>query len=167
MKIEVQHHCSDFNSYRAARVKSLFNAEKGCDWEKTVELPIENREWQIGLIVGPSGSGKTSIGNKIFKQPIYDLYSGWDKDKPIVDCIAPDGDFNTVTGMLSAVGLGDVPAWLRPFHVLSNGEKFRAGLARLACERPEHAVVDEFTSHSQRHGDVGTGRSCFSPATMI
>lgn len=48
--------------------------------------------------------------------------------------------------MLSAVGLGDVPAWLRPFNVLSNGEKFRAGLARLACERPEHAVVDEFTS---------------------
>lgn len=58
MRIEVQHHCSDFNSYRAARVKSLFNAEKGCDWEKTVELPIENRVWQIGLIVGPSGSGK-------------------------------------------------------------------------------------------------------------
>ena len=24
MRIEVQHHCSDFNSYRAARVKSLF-----------------------------------------------------------------------------------------------------------------------------------------------
>ena len=44
MKIEVQHHCSDFNSYRAARVKSLFNAEKGCDWEKTIELPIEDRE---------------------------------------------------------------------------------------------------------------------------
>lgn len=58
MKIEVQHHCSDFNSYRAARVKSLFNAEKGCDWEKTIELPIEDREWQIGLVVGPSGSGK-------------------------------------------------------------------------------------------------------------
>lgn len=82
----------------------------------------------------------------IFNEPIYDLYSGWDKDKPIIDCIAPDGDFNKVTGMLSAVGLGDVPAWLRPFQVLSNGEKFRAGLARLACERPEHAVVDEFTS---------------------
>jgi GNAT superfamily N-acetyltransferase len=147
MKIEVSHHCSDFNSYRAARVKSLFNAEKGCDWEKTVELPIEGKEWQIGLIVGPSGSGKTSIGNRIFEdEPIYDLYSGWDSNKPIVDCIDPEGDFNIVTGMLSAVGLGDVPAWLRPFNVLSNGEKFRAGLARLACERPEHAVVDEFTS---------------------
>ena len=103
-------------------------------------------EWKIGLIVGPSGSGKTSIGSRIFRKPIYDLYADWDKSKPIVDCIAPNGDFNAVTGALSAVGLGDVPAWLRPFHVLSNGEKFRAGLARLVCERPEHAVVDEFTS---------------------
>jgi hypothetical protein len=31
MKIEINHRCSDFNSYRAARVKSLFNAESGCD----------------------------------------------------------------------------------------------------------------------------------------
>lgn len=147
MKIEVNHRCSDFNSYRAARVKSLFNAENGCDWHTVAELPIENKPWQIGLIVGPSGSGKTSIGSRIFPDaPIYDLYSGWREDAPIVDCIAPDGDFNTVTAMLSAVGLGDVPAWLRPFNVLSNGEKFRVGLARLACERPEHAVVDEFTS---------------------
>ena len=44
------------------------------------------------------------------------------------------------------MGLGDVPAWLRPFKVLSNGEQFRAGLARLICEKPEKAVVDEFTS---------------------
>nr|WP_279071106.1 hypothetical protein [Alistipes timonensis] len=29
---------------------------------------------------------------------------------------------------------------------MSNGEKFRAGLARLVCERLERAVVDEFTS---------------------
>ena len=71
MRIEVQHHCSDFDSYRAARVKSLFNAEKGCDWEKVVELPIEDKEWQIGLIVGPSGSGKTSIGSMIFNEPTF------------------------------------------------------------------------------------------------
>lgn len=147
MIVKIEHKCSDFNSYRAARVKSLFNVENGCDWQTTAELPIEDKEWQIGLIVRPSGSGKTSIGSRIFKKaPIYDLYAGWDNDKPIVDCIIPDGDFNQVTGMLSAVGLGDVPAWLRPFNVLSNGEKFRAGLARLACERPNYAVVDEFTS---------------------
>jgi ABC-type ATPase with predicted acetyltransferase domain len=39
-----------------------------------------------------------------------------------------------------------VPAWLRPYPVLSNGERFRAGLARLVCEQPGEAVVDEFTS---------------------
>lgn len=49
-------------------------------------------------------------------------------------------------GALSAVGLGSVPAWLRPFAVLSNGERFRAGLARLCINRPATAVVDEFTS---------------------
>lgn len=146
MKIEIKHRCSDFDSYRSARVKSLFNAENAYNWEKVVDLPIEEKEWKIGLVVGASGSGKTSIGNRIFSEPIHDLYADWDNTKPIVDCIAPSGDFNTVTGALSAVGLGDVPAWLRPFNVLSNGEKFRAGLARLVCERPDHVVIDEFTS---------------------
>lgn len=142
----MDHRCSDFDSYRAARVKSLFNAESGCNWRHVAELPIEEMNWKIGLIVGPSGSGKTSLGNLIFNQPVYDIYSGWDNSKPIVDAIAPEGDFNQVTGALSAVGLGDVPAWLRPFNVLSNGEKFRAGLARLVCERPDRVVIDEFTS---------------------
>ncbi|MCL1922173.1 MAG: ABC transporter ATP-binding protein, partial [Kiritimatiellaeota bacterium] len=75
-----------------------------------------------------------------------DIHAGWPGRKPIIDCIAPGGDFNAVTGALAAVGLGDVPAWLRPFRRLSNGERFRAGLARLVAEAPPFAVVDEFTS---------------------
>jgi ABC-type lipoprotein export system ATPase subunit len=63
MIIEIKNRCSDYSSYRAARVKSLFNAESGCNWEHTAEIPIEEMEWKIGLIVGPSGSGKTSIGS--------------------------------------------------------------------------------------------------------
>lgn len=50
MKIEVNHHCSDFNSYRAARVKSLFNAENGCDWSHTAELPIENMDCEQEIV---------------------------------------------------------------------------------------------------------------------
>lgn len=146
MRIEIRHSCDNFDSYRANRVKSLFNADNGHEWGHVADIPIEGMDWKIGLIVGPSGSGKSSLGNRIFDGCVHDLYAGWDADKPIVDCIAPDGDFNTVTAALSAVGLGDVPAWLRPFHVLSNGEKFRAGLARLAVDRPDKAVVDEFTS---------------------
>ncbi|HHT23181.1 MAG TPA: ABC transporter ATP-binding protein [Bacteroidales bacterium] len=144
MKIEIKHETKNFDSFRANKVKSLFNPEHG-NWEHVADLPIENNDWKIGLIVGPSGSGKTSIGNRIFGR-IHDLYADWDSDKAIVDCIAPEKTLNEVTAALSAVGLGDVPAWLRPFNVLSNGEKFRAGLARLVVERPDKVVVDEFTS---------------------
>ena len=145
-RIEVHNRVSDFNSYRAARVKSLFNAESGCNFDLEVDADLDF-DWGIGVVVGPSGSGKTSIGRVIFgEDKIHDYRVGWDRDKPIVDCIAPGGDFNEVTGMLASVGLGDVPAWLRPFHVLSNGEQFRAGLARVVCERPAEIVIDEFTS---------------------
>ncbi|MDR0905778.1 MAG: hypothetical protein LBN00_06355 [Oscillospiraceae bacterium] len=145
-KIAVHNRTSDFDSYRAARVKSLFNAESGCNFDLEAELDLTG-DWQIGVVVGPSGSGKSSIGKVIFGENlIHDYTQGWAADSPIIDEIAPDGDFNEVTGALANVGLGDVPAWLRPFRVLSNGEQFRAGLARLICTRPERVVVDEFTS---------------------
>ncbi len=145
--IEVHNRVSDFDSYRAARVKSLFNAENGCNFDLSVEADLEG-DWQIGVVVGPSGSGKTSIGKVIFdgENLIHDYSKGWAHDKPIVDCIAPQGDFNEVTGSLASVGLGSVPSWLRPYHVLSNGEQFRAGLARILCEKPDRIVIDEFTS---------------------
>ena len=146
-RIEIHNRVSDFDSYRAARVKSLFNAESGCNFDLIIDGVDLSGEWNIGVVVGPSGSGKTSIGKKIFgENKIVNLSDGWNYDRPIVEDIAPEGDFNKVTGMLASVGLGDVPAWLRPFHVLSNGEQFRAGLARLICEKPDEIVIDEFTS---------------------
>ncbi len=82
----------------------------------------------------------------------------WPSDTPIIDAISPSGDFDAVTGALSSVGLGSVPTWLRPYPVLSNGEKFRATLARLVCEAPNTAVVDEFSSVVDRQiAKVGAG----------
>ena len=145
MKIDVRNRCSDFHTYRAARVKSLFNAESGCNFDLSAELPIEDEAWRIGVIVGPSGSGKTSIGRAIWPEtPLHDPV--WPGRKPIIDAILPRGEFNEVTAAFSAVGLGTVPTWLRPFNVLSNGEKFRANLARVICERPAQVKLDEFTS---------------------
>ncbi len=146
MKFEVHNICQDFDSYRAARVKSLFNAESGCNFDLEAEIPIESREWSLGLIVGPSGSGKTSLGREFFGGGAIYNPDDWPGDKPVIDAIAPDGDFNQVTAALSGVGLGSVPSWLRPFHALSNGEKFRANLARVLCEAPGQVVIDEFTS---------------------
>lgn len=146
MKIVVNNNCADFDSYRAARVKSLFNAESGANFSLTADLPVDDNKWSIGLIVGPSGSGKTSMGRQFWGADAMADFEDWPADKPIVDAIAPGGDFNEVTAALAAVGLGTVPTWLRPFPVLSNGEKFRANLARLICESPKRVVVDEFTS---------------------
>ena len=147
MKVEVHNKVSDFNSYRAARVKSLFNAESGCNFDLEIDDVDLSGDWNIGVVVGPSGSGKTSIGRQIFgENKIYDYTQGWSPDKPIIDDIAPNGDFNEVTAALANVGLGSVPSWLRPFRVLSNGEQFRAGLAKIVCEKPDEIVIDEFTS---------------------
>ncbi|GIZ10296.1 hypothetical protein [Flavobacterium sp. UMI-01] len=147
MKITIENNTKDFDSYRAQRVKSLFNAESGANWRQEFNIEIDDLDWGIGLIVGTSGSGKTSLGRQFFgSDKLHDLYKGWDNSKPIIDCILPDGDFNTTTAALSSVGLGDVPSWLRPFGALSNGQQFRAGLARLVSEAPDESVVDEFTS---------------------
>jgi hypothetical protein len=56
----------------------------------------------------------------------------------------PDDAINRLT----SVGLNTVPSWYKPYHVLSNGEKFRADLAR---KIEDGAVIDEFTSVIDRN----------------
>lgn len=145
MKVEVRHSTDDFDSYRAARVKSLFNCEDASTFALDADLPIEDDDWRVGVVVGPSGSGKTSIGHSLWGDRAWYSHE-WPRGVPIVDGIATDGDFNDVTAALGAVGLGEVRAWLRPYEVLSTGQQFRADLARVLAEQPEQVVIDEFTS---------------------
>jgi GNAT superfamily N-acetyltransferase len=145
MKISVHHRCPEAQSYRAARVKSLFNVDSGATFNLEAELPIEDTGWKLGLVIGPSGSGKSSIGQRIFG-PLHFYTSDWPEGRPIIDAIAPKASFDDVTAALAAVGLGSVPSWLRPYSVLSTGERFRADLAKIVATRPGKVVVDEFTS---------------------
>lgn len=133
------------DTYRSNRVRSMFNVtpEQAGRHEVQAALPLEERDWRVGLVVGPSGSGKTTIGRRLFR--VHDGFD-WPADRPIVDAIAPQLELDEVTAALSAVGLGTVPSWLRPFRVLSNGEKFRAELARLMLEAEGDVCIDEFTS---------------------
>ena len=142
--ISVDKECANFTTYRAERVKSLFNAEYGHKFSISVDTDIDEFDWKIGVVVGASGTGKTSIGKTFFDGRIYDLKNGWKNDAPIIDSIAPDGDFNAVTSALSAVGLGSVPSWLRPFF--SSFKRGTAGLARLLLSDEKAVVLDEFTS---------------------
>ena len=107
---------------------------------------------------------KTSIGKQLWNGiGITSLSENWNKNLPIIEDICPEKPMNEITSALSAVGLGDVPAWLRPFKVLSNGEQFRAGLARLICEAPDKAIIDEFTSVVDRQ-IAKIGASAFAKA---
>ena len=85
MKLTVHHRCTDYDSFRAAAVKSLFNVDSGANFSIEADLPIDQEDWQIGVIVGPSGSGKTSLGAKI--GPLYQ--PTWPDNQPIIDAIAP------------------------------------------------------------------------------
>lgn len=109
------------------------------EWD--VSLPTDEREWQIGLIVGPSGSGKSTILAEIFGGATTLEWS----ERAVVDDFESDS-IRDVTAALSSVGFSSPPAWLRPFSVLSNGEQFRASMARLLLADAPVTVVDEFTS---------------------
>lgn len=106
-------------------------------WEK----PIIPEKFNIGVIVGSSGSGKSTL----LKEFGLEKKIWWDRKKPIVSWFKnPDEAINR----LSAVGLNSIPSWYKPFHVLSNGEKFRA---ELGAKLENYAIIDEYTSVVDRN----------------
>lgn len=112
------------------------------EWNVGLELPAE---WNVGLIVGPSGSGKTTIINEMFHDFICPDWP-WDESKSVLDSFPKKMSIKEIVDLLSSVGFSSPPSWVKPYHVLSNGEKFRVNLARTIAEMPEMSVIDEYSS---------------------
>ena len=112
--------------------------------EFRVEVPGLDDDWLIGAIVGPSGSGKTTIAREAFGQGLY-LGCQWPASAAVVDAFG-DLPIKVITQMLTAVGFSSPPAWVKPYAVLSNGEKFRCDLARALLGSGPLVAFDEFTS---------------------
>tara|TARA_Y100001933_G_C19014605_1_gene570787 strand:+ start:15629 stop:16657 length:1029 start_codon:yes stop_codon:yes gene_type:complete len=117
-----------------------------------VELPDIDSDWTIGAIVGPSGSGKSTIAQKAFGSEgcmASDSLTGspnWPTNKAVIDGFDTSIPGKHVTAMLNSVGFSSPPAWIRPWHVLSNGEKFRCDLAHALLKDQPLVAFDEFTS---------------------
>lgn len=109
----------------------------------TGDLPYENMEWNIGAIVGTSGSGKTIISKHIFGENYISSYE-YDS-RPIIDNFG-ENTTTEITDALTSVGFSSPPSWLKPYSVLSEGEKMRVNLARAILEKKDMVAFDEFTS---------------------
>lgn len=87
----------------------------------------------ITMLIGPSGSGKSSILHHLALElgsVIRVEGSRFPPDRPIVDAVAPRRSIAVAMEILTACGLGEPRLWIRRYLDLSEGEKFRASLAR-------------------------------------
>ena len=99
-------------------------------------------DFSLGLIIGPSGTGKSLL----LKEFEEEEELSWDQNKAVVSQYSEDS--LEAVNRLMAVGFNDVRSFVRPYHVLSTGEQFRASLAR---RLKDGAVIDEFTSVVDRN----------------
>ena len=133
---------------RTPRVKQLSGmfdvpAQEKLSHQWKGELPIDERDWNVGLIVGPSGAGKSSVSRQLFGE---EKQFGW-KAKSVVDDFGTQFGIQQISEICSAVGFNSIPSWMKPFNVLSTGEKFRVDLARRLLETDGDVILgDEFTS---------------------
>lgn len=147
MKVHVVHEANIEKTPRVAQVSSMFDVplEKKMHAEWSFDMPLDEREWNVGLIVGPSGSGKTTIARQLWPKQIA-AAPEWPADKPVVDAFPAEMSVKDVVGLFTAVGFSSPPSWMRPFGTLSNGEQFRVQMARVLADGDDPTVVDEFTS---------------------
>lgn len=134
------------NTFRTAKVKGMFDIEaKTVKKEFDVDIPIEDIDWNVGLIIGASGTGKTTIARTVFDDFLF--FDGFDwTTAAVIDDFSTDLTPKQITEALGKVGFASPPDWLKPFAVLSNGQKMRAELARLILESTGAVIYDEFTS---------------------
>jgi GNAT superfamily N-acetyltransferase len=157
--------CPIQDSFRVQQVAGMFDLPIGglaATERFEVDVPGAGENWQIGLIVGPSGSGKSTVACRAFGNRIY-AGAPWPSRRAVVDSF-DHLSIRHVVELFTAVGFSSPPSWLKPYEVLSGGERFRCDLARaLAGARSEErgarnqnsildprssslVVFDEFTS---------------------
>lgn len=137
------------NSFRVQSVIGTYDLQSSSVEEKfqgEINLP-EN--WNIGLIVGKSGSGKTTIAKQLFNDIMIHSFE-YTQDS-VLDDMPKHVSVKDICKAFNSVGFSSPPSWLKPYSVLSNGEKMRCDLARAILENNNIFCFDEFTSVVDRN----------------
>ena len=111
-----------------------------------IDMP---KDWSVGLIVGNSGTGKTTIAKELFPNAYITSFEY--THETILDDMPKGRSVEEITKAFNSVGFSSPPSWLKPYAVLSNGEKMRCDLARAILSDDELFVFDEFTSVVDRN----------------
>ena len=109
------------------------------------DIDIDGKDWLIGAIIGGSGTGKSTIAKKLFGDNGY--VKGFEyMGASVLDDMPKEVETKDIELAFSSVGFSTPPSWLKPYSVLSTGEKMRVDLARAILQPTDIVVFDEFTS---------------------
>lgn len=136
-------------TFRVASVIGKFDLQSDHIIEQfkgNIDLP---KEWQIGLIIGKSGTGKTTIAKQLFPDSYITNFQY--SAETILDDMPKNCTLEQITNAFNSVGFSSPPSWLKPYSVLSNGQKMRVDLARAILDEKHFFVFDEFTSVVDRN----------------
>lgn len=136
-------------TFRVASIMGTYDLQDNNIEERftgSIDLPDE---WQIGLIVGNSGTGKSTIAKELFPDAYVMDYEY--KHESLLDDMPKTASVQDISKTLSSVGFASIPSWLKPYAVLSNGEKMRVDLARAILSDNNMICFDEFTSVVDRN----------------
>lgn len=132
-------------TYRVSSVVSAFDLDiKHVKEHFKGEIDLADKDWNVGIIVGGSGTGKSTIAKEVFGE--HYIYGYEYKAKSIIDDMPAERSVKEIEKTFTSVGFSSPPSWLKPYDVLSNGEKMRVDLARSILEDKQLIVFDEFTS---------------------
>ena len=112
------------------------------------EIDLDDN-WQIGAIIGRSGSGKTTIAKELFPNSYITNFKY--NAETILDDMPENKSVDEITRTFNSVGFSSPPSWLKPYSVLSNGQKMRVDLAYGLLQDNDLMVFDEFTSVVDRN----------------